>query len=409
MRAAYVSLLIALMFLLAACNDGTIYQDEQDKDLDQHTERIVGGASYSGLPAVGALAVNGQQHCTGTLIASNKVVTAAHCVVGVSASQMQFVIGPSLSSPEEVISVASLKAHPAYDAQALRNDIGLVILAQAASIEPLGVVRQMDSTWVGRNLFFVGYGVDNGYQQSGAGIKRAVWMAISSVSSTTFRYDHSDKNTCNGDSGGPAFHQDGSGNYLVAGVTSYGDYYCTSYGVDTRVDAFIDFLEIDDGPGQVDLCQGETFEGRCDSDTVVWCENDNVYRQDCAADAKVCGYNDEQNYYACVEEVVPQDPCKGETWMGRCENDQVIWCENEQVLTQDCAEQGKLCQFDDDKNYFGCIEPTEVDPCNGETFEGRCDADTVIYCENEQVNSINCAANGASCSWSSSKGYYDCI
>ena len=345
---------LSLVLTLSACSDDGLATGS-DEQLGEKTTRIVGGSTYDGLPAVGALLYNGSQHCTGTLVAPRKVLTAGHCVDGFSASRMTFAIGPNAYSPQATVSVSSIEAHPGYNSYNITNDIGLVHLAQDAPVAPLGVVTQMDSSWVGTNLFFVGYGVSNGYNQTGAGLKRAVWMGVSSVNSTTFRYDDPDRNTCNGDSGGPAFYRDAAGNYLVAGVTSYGDAYCTQYGVDTRVDAFLPFLGLDDEPP------------------------------------------------------VQQDPCQGETYEGRCENDAVIWCENDQVYRQDCASDGKQCGFAAENAYFACRESQPVDPCNGETFEGRCEAGSVIWCENDQVSSINCTAKGSSCGWSSSKGYYDCM
>jgi len=73
-------------------------------------------------------------------------------------------------------------------------------------------------------------------------VKRVVTIPISQVAATQFAYQAAGKNTCNGDSGGPAFATDASGNLTVAGVTSYGDQSCTQYGVDTRVDTFQSFI-----------------------------------------------------------------------------------------------------------------------------------------------------------------------
>ena len=45
-----------------------------------------------------------------------------------------------------------------------------------------------------------------------------------------------------------------------------------------------------------------------------------------------------------------------------------------------------------------------ADPCQGETYEGRCDGSTVIWCENAQVKQISCQ----SCGFDVAKGYYNC-
>jgi hypothetical protein len=54
-------------------------------------------------------------------------------------------------------------------------------------------------------------------------------------------YDQEVNGPCFGDSGGPAFVTRGS-QWYVAGMTSYGDSYCTLYGVSTRADAFESFI-----------------------------------------------------------------------------------------------------------------------------------------------------------------------
>lgn len=215
--------------------------------LGANQDDIVGGAAYTGLPAVGALTVDGEMYCSGTLVAPTKVVTAAHCVIGVSASQMAFVIGPKLSQAQEIIQAAALKAHPNYDDYELTDDIATVTLSKAASVEPLGVNQSMNSSWVGKSLLFVGYGVNNGYTQAGDGTKRAVNITLSQIMAKQFQYDDTKHMTCNGDSGGPAFAVDADGKYLLAGVTSYGDYYCAEYGVDTRVDTYLDFIGVGSG------------------------------------------------------------------------------------------------------------------------------------------------------------------
>jgi hypothetical protein len=321
------------------------------------SNRIVGGAGFDGLPAVGAITYYGDEYCTGTLIGPRTVVTAAHCVDGVSPSQLEFVIGSNIAAPEAVLTVKSAQTHPSWSSSALRNDIGLITLAADAPVAPLPVLTHMDASWIGTQLFFVGYGVTNGQTQAGAGVKRAVWMGISEVDGTTFRYDDPGKNTCSGDSGGPAFYRDPSGAYYVAGITSYGDWYCTEYGVDTRVDAFLDFLGQTSTPPATDPCAGETFVGRCDGTTVVWCENDTVQRQECAASGKICTFDSSHQYYACgaAPAPAPTDPCNGETYEGRCEEGTVIWCEDEQVKSIDCDKSGKRCGFDAGPGYFNCL------------------------------------------------------
>jgi V8-like Glu-specific endopeptidase len=342
---------LALVALAIGCGPATSVDTSRPSREESAADGIVGGSVTSEFPATGALTRYGSAHCTATLIAPRKVVTAAHCLVGISASSLRFVIGPSLSSAQANIQVVEIVPHPAYDDSSLVNDIGYATLSADAPVAPMKLAT-MDSSWSGKHLTFVGYGVTSG-NGGGAGVKRAVSMPIASVWPTQFSYQTPGKNTCSGDSGGPAFAQV-NGEWRVAGVTSYGDAWCQQYGVDTRVDVFAAFLGQSGGGGNPpppsDPCGGETYEGRCDGSAVVWCENQSVHQQDCAATGKACGYSSEKGYYACVQPA-PPDPCQGETYAGRCDGNKVIWCENEQVKSLNCT----TCAYSAQKGYYDCV------------------------------------------------------
>ncbi len=227
------------LFFLAGC--GAEYEPALEA-VGPSSEEIVGGASYYGLPAVGALFVDGQPHCTGTLITRRKVLTAAHCVVGVTPGRMKFRIGANAFAPRYVLAVQRLVPHPAYDPYELTSDIAYVVLTANAPVEPLPMLGSMDDSFVGVPLFFVGYGVNDATAQTGAGRKRAVWIPLEELGATQFSYATLGRNTCNGDSGGPALYKGYTSGYRVAGVTSWGDVGCELFGIDTRVDAFLSFL-----------------------------------------------------------------------------------------------------------------------------------------------------------------------
>ena len=48
-----------------------------------------------------------------------------------------------------------------------------------------------------------------------------------------------------------------------------------------------------------------------------------------------------------------QNGCGGETWVGRCENNTVIWCEGGEVQYEDCG--GYKCDFSQDNQFFACL------------------------------------------------------
>lgn len=251
-------LALAVLLALAGCagldepgllGGGSLEGEPIEGDgVDGKGDEIVGGSAFSDLPAVGALAYGSSTFCTGTLITPTRVLTAAHCIEGARVSSMSFITGPSNRQIQTSTRVVRAVPHPSYDSRRLVNDIAYLDLASAPpGVTPIGVVPSITSAWVGVDLLHVGYGVSNGSTQTGGGTKRAVVMPITQVSSSTFRYGGNGRNTCNGDSGGPALYRNSSGQYLVAGVTSYGDQYCTSYGVNTRADVFLSFLGVSGG------------------------------------------------------------------------------------------------------------------------------------------------------------------
>lgn len=246
LRVTKLSLLIgigSLVFAATGCAATTDEPTTADDSLVETTDStIVGGQATNAYPAVGALVAHGEPFCTATVVAKRALVTAAHCLQDYPASSIRFVLGSNAFQPQARIAVRRIIPHPQYNPQQLTNDIGVVLLAQDAPVEPIALNDSMTAAWKGRSLTFVGFGATNGWTGAGVGTKRAVSIALAQIGGSQFAYIDRQKNTCYGDSGGPAFAQDESGALLLAGVTSYGDQTCTQFGVDTRVDAFKSFI-----------------------------------------------------------------------------------------------------------------------------------------------------------------------
>lgn len=59
------------------------------------------------------------------------------------------------------------------------------------------------------------------------------------------------------------------------------------------------------------------------------------------------------------------------------------------------------------KPPMGGETPAPADPCAGLGFEGRCDGDLAVWCEDGDVRSVDCAAYGTQCAWIDPvTGYY---
>lgn len=206
-------------------------------------QAIVNGQTYNGHPQVGQIIVpmGGQAaSCTATLIGKHTVLTAAHCVF--PGQSHQFKLAGATYTTTLVV------RHPQYgsSSQGAENDIALMKLSSDPPVTPSEVSRS--APFQGQKLTLIGFGVTytNGKD---SGVKRIAYNDVYQVTSTKFTFtgaSGSEGNTCSGDSGGPAFATvDGKEVHL--GIHSMATNPCGSMGINTRTDAYYDWLKQQSG------------------------------------------------------------------------------------------------------------------------------------------------------------------
>jgi hypothetical protein len=127
--------------------------------------------------------------------------------------------------------------------------------------------------------------------------------------------------------------------------------------------------EVDPDAGPIDPCGGVTFAGHCVGNTVEWCEGGTIYTDNCDPD-RVCGFNADAGWYACLAGPPPGDDgggggggdgggdepkeCGDVTAEGRCNGNTVEWCESG-VLKSEACPPPSSCGFNADANLFACL------------------------------------------------------
>ncbi|RRO15720.1 serine protease [Saccharopolyspora rhizosphaerae] len=218
---------------------------------------IVGGqdANIADHPFTVALTTpDGQQFCGGSLVAENKVLTAAHCTDGQQAADIKVVSGrTTMSSSEGTVSdVTDVWIHPEYTDATKGFDVSVLTLGAPVQEAPIELATADDPSYApDTEATILGWGnTSEGGQQSDHLQKAAVPVSSDETCSQAYpEYSNESMvcaglpeggvDSCQGDSGGPMV----AGGRLI-GVVSWGQG-CAQAGfpgVYARVGAYNDVI-----------------------------------------------------------------------------------------------------------------------------------------------------------------------
>ena len=191
--------------------------------------------------------------CSGTLVARNVVVTAAHCDAG--GCKDRVLIGDDTGDPvARVLAVSDARSHPDYRRPTPTNDICVLILERDSEVEPraLATADMFERT---TSVRLAGYGHTNSDGTAGYGRRRMVDVPLAANdpkygadSQTEFvaGAPFLDRDSCHGDSGGPAYLE-AAGNWYLVGATSRATKStfrpCGDGGIYTYLPAFVEWIK----------------------------------------------------------------------------------------------------------------------------------------------------------------------
>lgn len=201
-------------------------------------------------PAVGALVADQAYsdgtwtYCSGTLIAADIFLTAAHC--GDQGERVRVTFA-SAYQDGDTIYTGTFHADPAYSQkQSNPHDIAVVVLEQpVGDIAPaqLPAAGSLSTLKHGQSFTSVGYGAyevtrgKGGHHYLYNDVRMATKGSLDAVNPSWLRLSMNpatgDGGTCYGDSGGPNFLGDSD---IIAATTITGDAICRATNVDYRLD-----------------------------------------------------------------------------------------------------------------------------------------------------------------------------
>ncbi len=265
--------ILGLGVLVALASFGCSDSSKPGDGTARRSMPVVGGepAEVGDYPSTVSLMMNQgggvwESSCTGTLVAPTVVVTAAHCLQDwygspISTNEVRIVYGytdPASAPASERRTLASIHPNPDYDPYASTDsdglgetmDIGVMVLSEPienAVVTPILPASEVDDVLVaGAEVHVVGYGINNINTWDSGILYKAVTPYIRHIPTEMLAGSPGNPDSCNGDSGGPAYVMVGGSLYLV-GITSRAwkksQAMCGDGGIYTIASAYLPWLQ----------------------------------------------------------------------------------------------------------------------------------------------------------------------